>query len=122
MNNFIPSDVEKDILLSHFTMENLQEAIYWIDDKANIIQVNEAACKASGYSKAELLKMAVFDLNPSENIKHWPEHWKTVKKDKKVTFESVHKHKDGSLYPVEITNNYIEYDGMEFSFIILKEY
>ena len=104
----------KEIELYQYTLENLHEDIYWVDVDANFIQVNESTSKTSGYSKEELLKMSVFDLNPSENKKTWSDHWLQVKTEKKVTLRTNHKHKEGYLYDVEITNNYIEFDGKEY--------
>ena len=49
-------DAERELLLSHFTIENLHEAVYWVDSAQNIIQVNDLACQISGYTKEELTK------------------------------------------------------------------
>ena len=110
-----------EIELYRFTLQNLHEDIFWIDSHGKIIQVNESASKTSGYSKEELLKMSVFDLNPTEMVKEWPLHWEKVKRQKKVTIETRHKHKEGYLYDVEVTNNYIDFDGMEFSCSVVRD-
>lgn len=114
-------DIEKDILLSHFTMENLHEAVYWITAAAEIFNVNETACTLSGYAKEELVKMTVFDINPSENKKNWVIQWEQVKKQKKLTLETKHRHKEGYLIDVEVTNNYISFDGKEYSCSIVRD-
>ncbi|MGE5108141.1 MAG: sigma 54-interacting transcriptional regulator [Sphingobacteriales bacterium] len=111
----------EEIELYQYTLENLHEDIFWLDDKANIIQVNESACKTIGYSRKELLNMTVFDLNPAETKKTWSNHWKQVKAEKKVTLQTQHKHKDGYLYDIEVTNNYIEFDGKEYSCSVVKD-
>lgn len=110
-----------EIELYRFTLQNLHEDIYWIDSKGKIIRVNESACKTSGYYRDELLNMTVFDLNPSEIVANWSEHWADVKRKKKITLETQHKHKEGYLYDVEVTNNYIMFDGMEFSCSVVRD-
>ena len=90
-------ELEKDLHLSHFTLENLQEDIFWLDAKGNIIRVNESAAKTCGYSAEQLLQMSIFDLNPSEKRSNWPKHWAKVKAEKKITFDTKHKHKSGHL-------------------------
>ena len=112
---------EKDLLFSHFTLENLHEAVFWIDEHSNFVRINNAACKISGYSKEALLKMSMLDINPTETKKSWTEHWKEVKELKKVTLQTIHRHKKGHLYDIEVTNNYIEFDGKEFSCSIVKD-
>src|SRR6266404_2627085 len=114
-------DSEKDRMLSHFTMENLHEAIFWVTSSGNIFQVNDMACKMSGYSKEELTRMNVLDINPSRIISDFSKFWVRLKKEKKITFEAQHKHKTGYLYDVEITGNYIEFDGQEFTCSIVRD-
>jgi formate hydrogenlyase transcriptional activator len=114
-------EFEKDLHLSHFTFENLHEAVFWINAKGRIFQVNEMACKMSGYTREELTGMTVNDLNPSEVVKDFPKFWKRLKKEMKTIFEAKHKHKTGYLYDVEITSNYIEYKGEEFICSIARD-
>ena len=45
MANTSKKEFEKDLHLSHFTLENLQEDIFWLDSKGNIIRVNKSASK-----------------------------------------------------------------------------
>jgi formate hydrogenlyase transcriptional activator len=110
-----------EIELYQFTLQNLHEDIYWIDSKGNIIRVNDSASKTAGYSRDELIRMSVFDLNPTEIVADWPRHWEKVKKEKKIVLETKHKHKSGYLYDVEVTNNYIDFDGMEFSCSVVRD-
>ena len=112
---------EKDLLFSQFTLENLHEAVFWIDANANIFRVNDMASQMTGYTKEELLKKTVPDLNPTILINGFDPFWKQLKKEKKVIFESQHKHKTGYCYDVEITGNFIEYDGEEFTCTIVRD-
>ena len=114
-------DAERELLLSHFTIENLHEAVYWVDSAQNIIQVNDLACQISGYTKEELTKKKVTDINPSADVMDWPAFWKRLKKEKKITFEAQHKHKKGYLYDIEISGNFIEIDGKEYSCTIVRD-
>src|ERR1043166_4971633 len=99
--------LNKDLHLSHFTLENLHEAVFWVKSDGSIYQVNQMACSMSGYSKEELIKMSVLDINPSNIVADFTKFWNRLKKEKKIVFEASHKHKTGYLYDVEITGNYI---------------
>lgn len=114
-------DFEKDLNLSHFTFENLQEAVFWVNASGNILYVNDTASKMSGYSKKELMAMHVRDINPSELLVDYAHFWKQLKAQKRFTFEAKHKHKTGYLYDIEITGNYIEYEGQEFTCSIVRD-
>jgi PAS domain S-box-containing protein len=114
-------DIEKELQLSHFTIENLHEAVFWVQSTGNIFQVNDMACKMTGHTKEELSKKHVTDLNPSPIVADFAKFWKRLQKEKKITFEAQHRHKEGYLYDVEITGNYIEYDGHQFTCSIVRD-
>jgi formate hydrogenlyase transcriptional activator len=115
------NESEKERLLSHFTVENLQEAVLWIGSSGVIVQVNEMACKMSGYTREELINMSIVQLNPTPEIADFSKYWQRLKKNKKLVFESKHRHKTGYDYEVEISGNYIEYKGEEFSCSIVRD-
>src|SRR6476660_7799949 len=108
-------DFEKELQLFHFTLENLHEAIFWITSQGRIYNVNHMACTLSGYTKEELTSMHVTDINPTQIVSDFPKFWQRLKKEKKIVFEAQHRHKTGYLYDIEITGNFIEYEGQEFS-------
>jgi PAS domain S-box-containing protein len=114
-------EFKKDLNLSHFTFENLQEAVYWVNSNGTILYVNDTASKMSGYTKDELMSMEVRDLNPSEIVADFKKFWKQLKAKKHFTFEAKHKHKTGYLYDVEITGNYIEFKGQEITCSIVRD-
>ena len=111
-------DFDKELKLSHFTLENLQEAVFWINSTGKIFQVNNRACIMSGYSKEELTRMNVTDINPSTIFIDWPKFWQRLKSQGKIVLESKHQHKLGHLYDIEITGNFIELDGQEFHAVL----
>ena len=57
--------------------------------------------------------MRLHELNPEYPPERWPEHWEDLKRRGSFTVESHHRTKDGQLFPVEVTVNYIEFDGRE---------
>src|SRR6478735_1235161 len=114
-------ELERDPLLAHFTFENLHEAVFWVQSDQQIFNVNDAACQMTGYSKEELLQKKVTDINPTSLLMDFPAFWKRLKKEKKITWESQHKHKTGYVYDVEITGNFIEFNGKEYSCSIVRD-
>jgi PAS domain S-box-containing protein len=106
---------EKDLRLAHFTIERAADAIMWIDANGRIQRVNEAACAYLGYTRDELLGMSVPDIDPDYDAKKWHLHWQEIKSHRSLTLESLHYTKDGKSVPVEITNNFIEFEGNEYT-------
>ena len=81
---------------------------------AKFIYVNEKACNKLGYTQEELLTMGVPDIDPDFPEDIWADHWKKLRKKKALRFESHHKTKDGHVFPVEISANFVSYDGQEY--------
>ena len=111
----------KQLKLSSFTLDNLQEAVFWIASNGSILEVNEKACQLSGYEKKELTSMNILHLNPTDFVADFPSYWKKLKESRQLKFESKHKHKSGYLYDVEIRANFIEVDGTEFSCSVVMD-
>jgi PAS domain S-box-containing protein len=111
----------KELELSSFTLDNLQEAVLWIASDGKILQVNDKTCQLSGYTQEELKSMSIQQLNPTDIVADFSAYWRQLKNAKSLVFESKHLHKTGYTYDVEIRGNYIELDGIEFSCSIVTD-
>ena len=107
---------EEILKLTQYSVDRAAENIIWLDENANIIYVNDASCTSLGYSREELLKMKIHSIDPDFPAEAWRPHIEDLKKRKAITFESRHRTKDGRVFPVEVTGNYIEYNGRYYSF------
>jgi len=91
---------------------NIVDPVYISDSKGKILAVNDQACRTLGYSQAELLACSISELdavaNSSEKVS---EQLAGVPKERSATFESAHRRKDGSVFPVEVHVGIITYDG-----------
>ncbi len=104
-----------------FTMENLRDAVFWIGEDGHIWKANSKACELSGYSNKELLGMHVFDLNRTVHRGNWEKVWDRLKKEKRVLIDAVIQDKGGIFKDVEITQNYIEFDGKPYTCSIVRD-
>jgi PAS domain S-box-containing protein len=105
----------------HFTIENLREAVVWVNDEGYIWQANSKAAELSGYSKEELLNLHVSALNKSFKGTGWTDKWKTLENERKVVYEAPMEKKDGSTIDVEVTQNYIEFEGKAYTCSIIRD-
>ena len=104
---------EASLQLAHFTVDNIGDAVYWMDSRARIIDVNETACSMMGYTREELLNLTVFDIDPDFTAEQWADSWEKLKGQVKRTIETRHRAKDGRIIPVEIMANYLSFGAME---------
>ncbi len=101
--------------LSHFTIEQSPDAIFWIDSEAIIHRVNKAAIEMFGYSEEELIGKKTYQFHPQENEKGWRKRWNKLKTERMISFKKYQPTKDGRWLQIEITQNLIEFEGEEYS-------
>jgi len=80
-------------------------------DPMNFIEVNNVACERYGYSREELMKMSIVDLNTAINMEMIRKGVADLLTKGMVIVESVHISKDGKGIPVEINAHLFEYQG-----------
>ncbi len=112
---------EEALRLTQFSLDRAGDPAFWMGPDARFFYVNEAACYSLGYSREELLSMTVHDMDPHFPKEVWQEHWREVKQRGTFTLESRHRTKDGRIFPVEITVNYLEFEGREYNFAFARD-
>jgi diguanylate cyclase (GGDEF)-like protein/PAS domain S-box-containing protein len=107
--------VEQLLELTQFAIDRASIACFWIRSDNKITYLNEQACRSLGYTREELQSLAIKDIDPEFPIEVWSKFWKDLTQQKVQVFETVHQRKDGTKFPVEITSNYVEFDGKQYS-------
>ncbi len=79
-----------------------------------IVEANDSACKAHGYSMDELTGMSITELNDNESAALAGERVKSLMAGNAITFEANHIRKDGSAFPVEATAKMITLSGKPY--------
>lgn len=88
-------------------LKQARDIILFIDMKGTILEANQAAVRAYGYTKEELLSLKIFDLR--EEVDLVLEQMGKVG-EKGILFETHHIRQDGTRFPVEVSayGTYIE--------------
>ena len=92
-----------------------------MDPQGRLVYVNEAACNSLGRSRQELLSLSIPDIDPLFSKEAWGAFWGEIKPRGSMTFETQHQTKQGRVFPVEITANYLEFHGREYSFAFARD-
>ncbi len=111
----------RDARLAQFTIERASDPIFWVDAKGRFYGVNEAACLLYGYSREEFLALRVFDINPGLSTEEWPSLWDEIRTQQAFTIESEHRRKNGGLFPVEVSVNYVEFEGESYHCSFIRD-
>jgi len=110
-----------ELELTQFYVNKASIGIHRVSEEGNIIFANEVTCRSLCYTPEELCSMTVFDIAPTFNLEKFLEHRRITRAAGSRTFETIHRRKDGSTFPVEITVNYLEYQDKEFSVCFARD-
>lgn len=112
---------QERLLLKKFALDHIRDAVFLIDANARFHYVNDGACNALGYTREELLQMSIGDVDPDWPNERWPEHWEELKQAGSITMELRHQRKDTTIFPVEVSANYIEYNGHYYNMAVARD-
>ena len=110
----------KSLRLAKFSLDRAVDSVFWINSSGEILDVNDAACRVLGYTHEELVGMTIAEIDPNFPREAWPPHWDELKRKGSFTFESAHRTKDGRILTVEITVNYLIYEGEEYNCAVTR--
>jgi PAS domain S-box-containing protein len=98
------------ILFQKFALDNLYEAIFLLDKKANFCYANKRAYETLGYTYDEILTMGVKDIDINFSYKKYLETLDKLGNDEFI-IETLHQKRDKCLFPVRIKLNYFKYQN-----------
>ncbi len=88
---------------------------FWaIDGHGRIVDVNDAYCAMSGYTREEILGMRIGDLDADEMSSETAARIQCIVENGSELFETQHRHRDGSIRPVEISASWMDEYGGRF--------
>jgi PAS domain S-box-containing protein len=112
---------QEALRFTQFSVDHSADAAFWMGPDARFIYVNHAASFSLGYTRAELLMMTMHNIDPDSNPDDWPAHWREVKERGSFTMESRQRARDGRIFPVEVTVNYVEFEGNEYNCAFVRD-
>ena len=91
---------------------------FWIADKQGFfMDVNDSYCKLIGYSRNELLKMNIKDIEALESPEEVKKHIQKIIESGGDRFKTQHRCKDGRIVEIEVSANYLKEEGQFFVFL-----
>ncbi|MEH1843163.1 MAG: ATP-binding protein [Nostoc sp.] len=120
-NNFqIRLLLEKKLQHTKSVIVDMEDAVFWVKPDAKFLYANNAACSLVRYSREELLSMTMYDIKPDFSPAVWSKHWRTIKEQGYLYFESLYGTKEDQTFTVEITIIYLEYNFNEYGCILIR--
>lgn len=98
----------------HIILDEAPDAIFIVNNKLEIIEVNKCASELFGFTKTELLNMSLAKLFPKEELQNKPFDINGIESNEIILLEQVIKTKDNKTIPVEMKSRKLP-DGNYFS-------
>lgn len=110
------SILERYHLLSTYT----RDIVVFVRLDGTIAEANESALTAYGYTREELLALTVYDLRASPDAPLIADQIARADRGG-VLFESVHRRRDGSIFPVEVSSVGADVSGERLLLSIVRD-
>ncbi|HQS57994.1 MAG: hypothetical protein B7Y56_06360 [Gallionellales bacterium 35-53-114] len=107
--------------LTQYAIDHIQEGVFWIDKTGILVNVNEHACTSLGYTGDELVGMHIGDIDSEFDSASWMQSFARKKTESHHVMETRHRHKNGTIFPVEIFSSYVCYGNQEYTFAISRD-
>lgn len=105
---------EQALRLTQFAVDRAGDGVAWMDRQARFVYVNDAFCRSVRYSREELLSMSVYDIDIGLPRDSMSDPIGELRERRSIVYESYHRTKDGLVFPVEISGNYIQFGDQEY--------
>ncbi len=95
----------------HTLFEASPDAIMLIDphDEWTIVDCNSAACVMNGYSREELIGKPIDIINAEhDSLESRQEYLRKIRSSGVLRYETIHVHKDGTSFPIEVSTSLIQ--------------
>lgn len=112
---------EETLKLTQFSIDHAADAVFWVEPDGRLSYVNTAACNTLGFSHPELLSLSILDIEADLTPDEWARRWSQVQSTRFMSTNSNFRRKDGSLFPVDVTFNYLEYEGRSHLFAFARD-
>ncbi len=109
------------IKLFKFMVDNAGDPFILMREDGSFAYLNNIAQKKWGYTREELDNMRVPDVDPNFDIDKFKALFSQVQTDTVSPFESLHKNKEGKIYPVEISLGSLQMEGKPLMFSVARD-
>ncbi|WFN34251.1 PAS domain S-box protein [Methanogenium sp. S4BF] len=112
---------KEHLRITQFSVDNADDAIYWVKRDGSVTYGNIAACRSLGYTPEELTSLKTWDINPTLSPDTWPSVWNRIADGSRVHEESILKRSDNTAFPIAQTNSHLSTQGEEFTCIFARD-
>ncbi len=112
---------EKQLNVIQYSIDHVNDFIFWIQKNGNIFYANRSSCEVLGFDMSEITFITIFDIARDLTKDKWDQIWNNLINEKNEIHESVFYTKFGNKITVEINSTYLEADGFEYNCMFVRD-
>jgi PAS domain S-box-containing protein len=102
-------------------MRHAKDIIIVTDGEMRFVDVNQQAVDTYGWTKEEMLRLTIWDIRAPGTLKALPGDIERIKSEAGAIFETIHRRKDHTTFPVESSVRRVEIDGQPHLLSIVRD-
>ena len=102
-------------------VDRATDAFFLMDDQVRVVDVNRQACDSLGWSREELIGMHPREFDVALDEPSIQRLAQRARAGEVVTFETRHRRKDGTIFPVEVRSGTFEQGGKLFYLALARD-
>ena len=117
------AELERRALLGHYAFLSrfANDIMLLMNESGRVVEANDRALASYGYPRDELIGMPLRELRDPETLEAFDKQWQALDKEESLVFETRHRRKDGSTFPVEVSARRMAVEGMVFRQSIIRD-
>jgi two-component system, cell cycle sensor histidine kinase and response regulator CckA len=116
--------MENSLRMFQYSIDQAFDAVFWINSDGGFSYVNDQACRSLGYSRDELLHLKLWDIDPVYPKQIWASNWENYQTDRQgggERIETLHRHKDGTIFPAEVISKHLWLGDVELHIAVVRD-
>jgi PAS domain S-box-containing protein len=102
-------------------VDHARDAFFLIDEQLTVVDVNRQACESLGYSREELIGLQPRDFDVGLDDPSIARLAERARAGETITFETLHRRKGGTTFPVEIRSHTFRQGGKHFYLALARD-
>ncbi|WP_419659596.1 two component system sensor histidine kinase [Desulfosarcina variabilis str. Montpellier] len=107
--------------LTRVVFEKAPIGIWHLGLAGEVFDVNEAGCASLGYTREELRRMTIFDLDPDFSPEQYAATAAILRAAGFHVLESRQRRKNGELFPVQVISNLVRFENQEICVAFIQD-
>jgi PAS domain S-box-containing protein len=116
----IEQRLEKEMLRYRTLLRTMRDGLCVLDEDGKVVEANQSFAAMLGYSEGEMASLAVSDWNAQWDKAGVLERIGRLMQGSEV-FETLHRRKDGTTYPAEVSATPMVIDGQPLLFCVMRD-